>query len=75
MSSYGVQNQISCFLNGESIVTGISVEESRIASMYPVRVHTDTMILHLQTCDITSLEKAVSELHIVQAERERNGRI
>jgi len=73
MSSYGVQNQITCFLNGKSIVTGISVEEGRIASMYPVRVHTDTMILHLQTCDISSLEKAVSELHVVKTERELNG--
>ena len=68
-----MQDHISCYLNGKSIVAGMGVVGGRIARLYPVRIYTDTLILHLQTSDIPSLEKAVSELHALKAEREING--
>ena len=68
-----MQDHISCYLNGKSVTAGSSVMEGRTKSLYPVRIYTNTLVLHLQKRDLPSLEKAVGELKELKTEYDTAG--
>jgi len=47
--------------------------EGRTRSLYPVRIYTNTLVLHLQKRDLPSLEKAVGELKELKTEYDTAG--
>lgn len=60
---FDATDHVSCYLNG-----GATVSRRHNQKTYPVRIYTETLILHLQPRDLPTLENAVSELRAVERE-------